>query len=300
MKSKKLIASIMIVVSVLLIAFTFNLSKKPEMNTLNYFNPSSVVHGELKYELNFENAVTKLASHIIVGTPESIHDLNEAYDMIDVKVQECLMGDLKNDRISVRARKSALNMDGNYILFINTYDSPLFKNELYTLVSEYVMKVDKGDSVLLVENPVEKKYIKPFKEEKYNNVASIKASINEIKHKNIHKNKEAVVNKPSDINQLISISDHIFEITVTNVENIQSMNDNTMLSSVSYKIDKNYKGEGMEEQHRLLLPDNIMVGKKYLLFYKNKDESIVLATREGSIVEVGSQEYDKVVKALNK
>lgn len=167
----------LIVLSSIAVAFLL-LNRGPEMNENIYFNPSAMVMGTLKYEANIENAVKRFSSHIIIGTALSISPLDNNYDIADIQIKDCLRGEFEKKSIEIRIHKSLLEKDKTYILFFKEINSPIYGKKMNILFSEYVMEIYPDNSVAVISNPMERKYIKPFKEEKYNNLQYIEDYIN--------------------------------------------------------------------------------------------------------------------------
>jgi len=298
MKKKLLFA-----IPVLLLLSVFIIDKQPQMNEFSYFNPEAFIQGQLKYDLNLDNAITKFSSHIVIGSPERIEDINENYAAVYVKVKDSLMGDLSETVIKVRAHKKLLDLNKEYIMFLKEFDSALLTEGFYNLFNSYVMEIDDSESIALIQNPVDKKLMKPFVEEKYNKVSYIKEHIAKVKNKNIFKDKksEKIIESASDMKEMIVVSDHIIEITVKNLELMKSSNDNSTFASAGFEINKTYKGGNFENVYRLLLPNVVENEGIYLVFLKDTyDGGLTPTARKGSVISVNDTEYTKAVKVISK
>lgn len=174
--NKRILIALIVFSSIAAAFVLFN--QGPEMNENCYFNPSAMVQGTLEYEANIENAVNRFSSHIIIGTALGISPLDNNYDMANIQIKECLRGEFEKKSIEIRIHKSLLEKDKTYILFFREIDSSLYGKKMNILFSEYVMEISPDNSVSVIANPVERKYIKPFKEEQYNNLPYIIDYIN--------------------------------------------------------------------------------------------------------------------------
>lgn len=146
---------------------------------------------------------------------------------------------------------------------------------------------------------MKKSYITPFKDAKYNKLFETKKYIDKIKDDNIFKNKQEknIIDHAPDINTLIDISNHIIELTATNVA---YANTAKTIVSVDLECDKIYKGGEFENINSILLPAGIKEGKAYLIFLINNEESVTLAARNGSVIETGTIEYKEALSIIDK
>ena len=267
------------------------------MNDFNYVTPDNGKYGEAKYELTFENVINKLSSDVIIGEVVDSKEYTDTYNMYNIKVEDVLIGNERNELINIYANKLSLEQGSKYILFLRNHDSALYEYPFYVLLNEFVMKINNEGQLSLLENPEAKKFIKPFKEDKYNEINNIEKYIIAIRKDNVFANKvkQKVINKVEDTNELATMSDHIVEIKVLN-KNIAGIKEN--IAIVDFEIAKAYKGGELENVHSLLLPSDVEANNSYLLFLVNNEESVSIATRSGSVVKVGSDEYKEIIKNL--
>ena len=296
-KKYNLVIIIALLVSTCLIITNVNYRTELTMNDFNYVTPDNGKYGEAKYELTFENVINKLSSDVIIGEVVDSKEYTDTYNMYNIKVEDVLIGNERNELINIYANKLSLEQGSKYILFLRNHDSALYEYPFYVLLNEFVMKINNEGQLSLLENPEAKKFIKPFKEDKYNEINNIEKYIIAIRKDNVFANKvkQKVINKVEDTNELATMSDHIVEIKVLN-KNIAGIKEN--IAIVDFEIAKAYKGGELENVHSLLLPSDVEANNSYLLFLVNNEESVSIATRSGSVVKVGSDEYKEIIKNL--
>jgi len=280
-----------------LFAFNFFKTEEIELNSFNYKNSPDEPLGSLLYDLTFENAVNKFSANVIVGHVNESSYYSDRKSMYSIQVIEDLVGNTESVTINILTNKNILETGEEYILFLNSIDSPVYSEKFYVLLSEFVLKIDNNNQLLRLEDSVNMQYIPPFVDESKNNLTFAKSYINKIKHENIYlKNpKKVVVDEANSLNDLINISDHILEITVVSAENA-----NETLLAVKYNVNEIYKGGNLTNINYLIMPTGIEEGKKYLIFLSNREESVTLATRKGSIIEEGTDNYENAIRLLER
>ena len=296
---------LMVLSSVVLAVFAFVLLMNfnhPKMNNNNYINPKAIIQGEARYEMNLENAITKMSTDIVIGIPTQRSEIDLNHEFVTITVDEVLMGELTTKSLKIRTGKYALADGQKYILFLDQFDSPLFEDILFNNLDDYFLKVDENSNVAIVRDPINETQIMPFQQSKYNNLAYIKDFVKKEKWKNIPRTKlKRISNGAKNVDELISISSHIVEIKALKVDYLDTSNSTKKLAAVSYSINKLFKGGTIENSSMLLLPEEVVQGEEYLLFMvENPDGGLTLATRNGSVVKVGSRDYKNIMKHLRK
>lgn len=296
-----LVSSLILISSLLFISIyteeSVNNNKQLELNSFQYKVPIDGNLGVLEYELTLENIVNKFSSNIVIGEVvnfEPSYISNNSY-LYSVKVSENVLGDVQTDIIKIESHKLHLEVGNRYLLFLNDYDSVFYPEKFYLTIDEFILKVDEADTLYRLEDPDDKIFIKPFKEEEFNNVANLEKYINEIKHDNyFEKNPDKPVKqKANNIEELINSSDHIVEIRIKNF--IEGGNET--VSAIEFDTRTVYKGSSSEPF--IIVPnDSVKIGEDYLLFLVDKGTIVELTTREGSIINVNSPEYMKIKKYL--
>lgn len=303
-KGKILLVSSLILLSSLFFISLFskeneNINNQIELNSFQYKVPIDGNLGVLDYELTLENAINKFSSNIVIGEIvnfEPSYISNNSY-LYSVKVSENFLGDVQTDIIKIESHKLHLEVGKRYLLFLNDYDSVFYPEKFYQTIDEFILKVDEADTLYRLEDPENKIFIKPFKEEEFNNVAYLEKYINEIKHDNYFgKNPDKPAKqKANSIEELIDSSDHIVEIRVKNF--IEGGNET--VSAIEFDTKTVYKGNSSEPF--IIVPnDSVKIGEDYLLFLVDKGTIVELTAREGSIINVNSSEYMEIKKDLEK
>lgn len=299
-----LFSTLILVFSILIFSLynkdSINTNKQPELSSFQYKVPSGGSRGLSTYELTLENMVNKLSSNIVIGEVIDFEPsyVSESSYLYSVKVSENVLGDVNADIIKINTHNLNLEIGNSYLLFLYGFDSTLYPEKFYITNDEFILKIDETGTVYRLEDPENKIYIKPFKEEEFNNVANLKKYINEIKHDNYYvKNpSKPAKQKANIIGELISSSDHIIEINVKKI-----VEGNETLSAIEFDTKAVYKGGNFENLYTIAVPEgSVELGGDYLLFLVDNGQSVKLSTREGSIVNINSPEYLNIKKDLEK
>lgn len=297
--------SIMLIIASILIALSAgflipNAFSHPilALNTHNYVPPFGAAQGQLKYELTFENVINNYSSNVVVCKVISEEKYSKDKDMYKVEINENLVGEVEGATIFIHADKGSLIIGKSYLLSLREHDSVLQNNIFYVALNQFIIQIDENNKLFLLENSETQKFIKPFKVDKFNNLDNVKAYINKIKKDNMYINnaKKKVIDQAKDVEELIKLSNHIVEISVIDYQISGEINN---IAIVDYDCYKKYKGGNFENIHSLLLPANIEKDKKYLLFLIGDNAEVALTARKGSVLEVGSDEYNNAIKYLN-
>lgn len=293
-----IIASILIVLSASFLIPNALSHPIVALNTHNYVPPFGAAQGQLKYELTFENVINKYSSNVVVCKVISGEKYSKNKNMYKVEINENLVGEVEGSTIFIHADKDSLIMGKSYLLSLREHDSALQNNVFYVALNQFIIQIDENSNLLLLENSETQEFIKPFKTDKFNNLDNAKAYINEIKKDNMYINntKKKVIDQAKDVEELIKLSNHIIEISVIDYQISGEVNN---IAIVDYDCYKKYKGGNFKNIHSLLLPTNIEKDKKYLLFLVGDNDEVTLATRKGSVLEVGSNEYNNAIKYIN-
>lgn len=293
-----IIASILIVLSAVFLIPNALSHPILALNTHNYVLAFGAAQGPLKYELTFENVINKYSRNVVVCKIISEEKYSRNKSMYKVEINENLVGEVEGATIYVHADKGSLMIGKSYLLSLREHDSALQNNIFYVALNQFIIQIDENNNLLLLENSEAQKFIKPFKADKFNNLDNAKAYINKIKKDNMYINnpKKKVIDRAKDTEELIKLSSHIIEISVLDYQISGEVNN---VAIVDFDCCKKYKGGNFKNMHSLLLPANIEKDKKYLLFLVGDNAEVALAARKGSVLEVGSNEYNNAIKYLN-
>ncbi|MFD1737188.1 hypothetical protein ACFSCX_11560 [Bacillus salitolerans] len=265
-------------------------SKELELNEIHM---NKLVHGITEQEMTLKNAIEKYSDHVVLGTINAFEKLNNTRDVYKVTISDSVLGGTPEEILVYTAEKNILEMDKEYLLFLKDFSSNLYDQDFFVLNEEFVIKVEEDGTLARLVDVFKKTYVPPFVEEKFNNYGELK------KYIQANYNKKKKINKQSvdKLNEkdLVDKADHIVIITVTEVTPV-----NNGLAIVGYRVNKAYKNGNLVNVHSLLLPNSVEVGKEYLIFLRNTEGSAVTITsRQGSILEKDSKEYEKMLKLLN-
>ncbi|WP_026477718.1 hypothetical protein [Alkaliphilus transvaalensis] len=268
----------------------------PIFNEFNYFNPENIVTRSYFWEPTFKNAVTKISTHIVVGSVLDIPE--ESIGMFRVEVTENLLSDVKEDIIYLYATNNLFRKNEDYLFMLNKMSSTVYPHDFYVPLEEFVFSVDAArDRIKRLENPSQQKYIVPFQEEKYNSFTEIKKYIKNLKSKNInlYKNDTEIVIQAKNDEDLIKMADYILLIQPASI----TPNSNNMIMITRFVELETFKGK-LEDTRILLLPTGIKLDEKYLVFLIDHRESVTLATRHGSIISEKDERFKELIEKLSQ
>jgi hypothetical protein len=216
---------------------------------------------------------------------------------VKVQIDEAVSGDFENEVIHVYVLDDdLLEVGKQYIFFLSEASYTEYPIDFFVQFPEFILKVENNHVLRLVDS-FRKEYIEPFVDKKYNQVDELIKYMKQHRKEQVRTKSEKAIDKMSCVDELLSYADHVIEIKAGGVIPV----DNN-LAIVNYEILKKYKGGDFHNNYSLLLPDVIQEGDTYLLFLKDtgerSGESVTLATRQGSIINRESAEYDEYLKYL--
>jgi len=216
---------------------------------------------------------------------------------VKVQIDEAVSGDFDNEVIHVYVLDDdLLEVGKQYIFFLSEASYTEYPIDFFVQFPEFILKVENNHVLRLVDS-LRKEYIEPFVDKKYNQVNELIKYMKQNRKEQVRTKSEKAIDKMSSVDELLSYADHVIEIKAGGVIPV----DNN-LAIVNYEILKKYKGGDFHNIYSLLLPDVIQEGDTYLLFLKDigerSGESVTLATRQGSIINRESAEYDQYLKYL--
>lgn len=295
---KKPIFAILIVITLTSMLF---LDVTPMENEITYINDRSMIFALPKFDVNIDNVITELSTHSVKAMPLEIIDLDQNYQKVKLSVIEAYYGEINTDEIIVRTQKDLLRVDQEYILFLNQFDSSLYDNSVYTVFSNYVIGI-KMNEVGVIQDPINDIRVSPFKNDKYNTLDYIESRLRKVNVNSLQMTKDykKYVKKFDNEKQLIKASDTILEIEITNIIAVEDTFGNNNIVSVAFELINQYKGEEIENVHRLLLKDEVEIGSKYVVFLsKTYDGGLLPTSKEGSVLDLVNLDI-QVQKELEK
>lgn len=221
----------------------------------------------LSEEIDDLDELIRKSDNIVVGTVTDEEQILEgATYKFTFNVKNKLKGNVDAESIDVWEPPSDLEKGKEYILFLSYWESALYPNPVYSSISENSLIEVKRNKLIGGEKFVGRKNKDEF-------IQYIKNS----KEVNVFSEMDYdVIDKAKDLEELISLSDHILHIVPKEIYDV-----NVYVKDVRAEIIQTLKGSHMEEMLSLLLPANIVLEKEYIVFLKEERN---LATREGSVV----------------
>ena len=246
----------------------------------------------------FRSILTKLATHVVVGRVLNVPPSGTPAGMFSVRVEESLISNVKEDIINVYGANNVLEMGKEYVFVLSKAAHTVYPFNFYVLFEEFILKVDKESNLVMrLENPVDRVFVEPFKNDKYNSLAELKKYIRSMGHKNVNQNSVyAVVEDTPNYDTLIDMADHILLIELTSVH----QNSSNLVAVVHYKLMQAYKGGDLNNIFALVLPSGVETGQQYLTFLVNKADSVTLATRRGSLISEHDEDFGALVDQLKQ
>ena len=297
MKRSKMTAAVLVLIALIVFGASYPSMRGPnlELSDFTYFNPKDMVQGMYRVEPTFENIMTKMATHVIIGVVKTVPDEETPGDMYDIAVTESLIGQLKEDVIKVYGAYNVLQTGKSYVLVLNEFVSTVYPFDFYVMFREFVLEIEDDDGVKRLANPVAGTYVKPFKDEKYNSLTELKKQIRAVAHRNINKDKAyTVIEEAKSLETLVDLADHILHIELTDLHTAST----NLVVSARFGVIKAYKGGDLKNVYSLVLPAGVKVKGQYLVFLRNHKESVTLATRVGSIIPQDHEMFGSIVEML--
>lgn len=227
--------------------------------------------GQLSVEMETLDSLIEYADNIVIGTVLSEEEFSDSSTYkYTFSVRKDIKGDIDGQEIDVYEDYGNLEVDKEYLLFLEYWESELYPNPVYTSIGH------KEDSIILIEKDSLKGSDKILQEKK-----SLKEMIQYIENNSgikVKKNKGfKIKNKPDNDLDLVNSSDYVLSLIP-----IEISKENKYVKTVKVQITNQFKGT-LTEDIIYNLPSKVEIGKEYLVFMK-EDEGLKLTTRHGSIV----------------
>ncbi len=243
MTKKKLLLALSAVILVSAVAYSAISvcfpSRRLALTEFNFQTPGALTMGLPIVEPTFENHVTVLASHVVVGTvlaspPEGwVHSRG----IFEVQVQENLISRTAENTIKVSAENNLFEVGETYLMLLSRFACTSFPFDFYIADSQFVFRVDAvSDQVTRLKDPVERTFISPFQDLKYNSLSRLRqyirslAPANRIRYFHRDRDVQVLEEAPSHA-ALITMADHIWLIEAVSAE----LNANGTMAKVGFK-----------------------------------------------------------------
>jgi len=262
----------------------------------------TVVFGSRLVEPTFENHVIQLATHIIVGTvlttpPDGTHE-----GFYEVRVDENMLARTA-ENIKVHGEGNLLKLGESYLMLLTRFAHTVYPFDFYVIDRDFVFRTGATGEVQRLINPVERTFVPPFQDSRYNSLARLREYIRSLAPANrirsLRRDRDVqVVEEAASHAALIAMSDHILLIEIVSAR----LNLNGMLARVEFKTLNEFKGEGRHGLFTLLLPADVSVNGRYLVFLAESREAgyvdNTLATRRGSVVGEHDAQFNELLQIL--
>lgn len=260
---------------------TNNNLKLTEATTVT--NVMGLIEGELTLK-----EIMKNTDQVVIGKVTGQTTLNEDREVFEVSVEKLVLGEVANE-VLVYIQDDLLIVGEKYLFFLKPYQSTLYNKDFYTQHPDLIINIDENNRLNRLVNSFEDEYIPPFEKDVYNNLDSFVGFLKE--HYKGKKSPEMNAKDFTNYKDLYKNADYVIEVHVTNVDDVRGV------SIVKYELIEKYKGK--DKDFNLMLPTKeISENENYLLFLTSEDDTYRLATREGSIVKVGTDEYDEAINVI--
>lgn len=282
MNTKKYLVSTILIGTIMVLALIGSYQGNP--NNRNISDGDIGVQLDLIYEYENIDDWIKDSDYIVVGKAISGKQHSEladqTYEFI-FEIEQYLKGDKVSEPITVYSSKDLINIGGEYMLFLDYWESTSFPKPNYTPLYEGVIEI-KDNKLLgatkLVGNMGKDELIKNIAQSAFLNFKE--------------KTKYNILDNAENIESLIDASHYIMQIKVTSTRKL-----NQYIAEAFYQPIEQFKGEKWEIP-MVLLPVDIKEGEEYLVFF---DYSRQLVTRNDSVIaKIDKEAWEEAMTKLEK
>ncbi|WP_134704915.1 hypothetical protein [Ammoniphilus sp. YIM 78166] len=280
-KSKKIIGFTALSLALLSGAFYANnfIGSANTQSTQGY----EKVVAEQQNSLKTFDDILGLADNILIGTVVSQEDNEDGAFKSTFAVEGQLKGSAEN-LIDVYEVPGHLEVGKKYILFLEYWEGEFYPNPVFTSVNK--------DAIIEIQNNNELKGAEKFIKAK-NKDELVKYIKNSDSAKLLTKKQFNVVNKYASDDQLISSSTTILSIIPKEI-----IEENKHIKVAKIEITESFKGSLKSDT--LMLPPSIEVGKEYLVFLKEKNGTLTISSREGSVISKNNSQWGELIRKIQQ
>lgn len=214
-----------------------------------------------------------ISDNIVIG---KVLDAEKHDDMNTYKftfsVKDELKGKVESTLIDVYESLGSLQIDKEYILFLEFWESVLYPKPVYTSIDKNTLIEISQNKLIGGEILVGNSNLKQLKEKIKSSMPVAAAAVSKA---------DTIIEKAADLDELISISENIVHIVPKTV-----ILENSYVKMFDVNVLKTFKGTINEEIIVLNLPSDVELENEYIVFLKDGN----LATREGSIISKENEE----------
>ncbi|WP_312700629.1 hypothetical protein [Sedimentibacter sp.] len=254
--------------------------------SINHGNDEIIVDSSSKI-IVFDtlDKVIEYADNIVLGTVVMEEDFNNSSSKYTLKVDKNLKYNLDIYDIDVYEKKGKLLIGSRYILFLEELNNPLYSENSYTSFDKNMIIQIEQDTIVTENNVLNKE----------KDLDKLMESISKSdKITKVRKKDYTVFNTLETTDDLVEKSDYILHLIPVELNRY-----NKNATEVKANIVQQYKGPDLGSEISVFLPSDIQDMKEYIVFLRDYDGGILPAAREGSIIEIGTPEFEKVINLLD-
>lgn len=241
--------------------------------------PMPFTEGQSLIDLENLDDLLKLSDNIIIGDIIDEADFNGTTSKYTVQVKEAFKGPLEvGASIDVYHSTKGLSKNRSLILFLEYFESEYYPRPIYSTIGENLVLAMDGDKVF-GNNHIYKAFNKTDDLLNY-----IKKSA---QNSAIKTNTYMVKDKAKDAKELIEVSEFIVKLVPEEI-----VLEGKQASSYKVRTIKVYQGEF--NSPTLNLPSNVVIGKEYIVFLKQRVGALTLSTRQDSLLASDSKQWEEI------
>lgn len=247
-------------------------------------NSDNIVLSYSESVVQFENVndLVKYADNVIIGSIIEDNEFSKMTREYTFLVEDELKGSVNSTRIKVYETNDTLSLGNKYILFLESSESEYFPETSYTSVDkDAIIKIDGKELVCEKSELIEdSKNIDDF-------IQKVKISPNLNYQREKPKNTNALSTK-GDVD-VFTQSDCVYQIIPKTITY-----ENKYIKSVKVEFIKSYKGE-FNEDSEIILPSDIEIGDEYIVFLKEKGNTLTITTKNESVLRKDDTNWDDFI-----
>ncbi|GAA0379728.1 hypothetical protein [Bacillus horti] len=245
----------------------------------------TVVYSSSKslFEPTLDNLIER-AQFITVGTIIEDKEFDIFSREYKVQIQSVLKGEAISKEIVVYDKVGRYQLDSTYVLFLGYWDDELFPNRIHTSIYKPAIVEITEDGLVGYQEFIEN----------HTDVSFIDYINNSLGIDSIQMQAVTVQEQAESLQELDQFSDHIIRIVP------RSMNhEHKYIKFANVELLQIFKGDGIDTTYPLALPPSIELGKEYIVFLKENEATLSLATRNGSVISVDDPEWTDALEYLD-
>lgn len=228
--------------------------------------------------------VIEYADNIVLGTVVMAEDFSDALSKYTLKVDKNLKYNLDIYDIDVYEERGKMIAGSRYMLFLEELNHPLYSENSYTSFDKSMIIQINQDTIVTENNVLNKE----------KDLDKLMESIcKSDKITKVRKKDYTVFNTLETTDDLVEKSDYILHLLP---DKLHEYNKN--VTEVKVNIIQQYKGHSLGDEISIFLPNEVQSMEEYIVFLRDYDGSLLPTTRESSIIEIGTPEFEEVINLL--